>query len=525
MPTVTVTLPSNNALADVQDYNDPINAILAVLNGQLDDNNIASVNGSKIVDGTITQAKLAASLKTGWWTDSTLLPSPNSVVYNGNRSYTLTFNSVDVTSILSAKMRMMFARSATPPTQCTSLNGTNQYYSKTSPAGMTFTDDFTIGAWIKLSSYPSGDAVIVSRYNGTSGWRFVIQSTGQVYLAGLNAGSANLSRVSSVQSVPLNKWVHVAAQLDMSSFTVSATTSYVMIDGLDVPATVGRGGTNPTALVQAGNLEVGSENGGTNPLSGKLAQVAIYSAKVTQATMRASVSQTLAGTETSLVSAYSFNNTINDLNTTNANNLTANNSAAATNADSPFNATEYGIVSSASFSTNSTVVVQVPEGYALPTSGGITTVSYSINANPLNFPSRADKWTVESLGQNDIETSSPVAGTWYNNGGVIQVPIGAWKLGYQATMFGYKASSFSMRSTLSTANNSESDKFYTLHLSGASDGGNFAVIIPTNRSKNLTLSTATSYYLNVKTDTASSATVGVRGDLSPTSITAEYAYL
>jgi hypothetical protein len=36
-----------------------------------------------------------------------------------------------------------------------------------------------------------------------------------------------------------------------------------MIDGVNVPASVTRGGTNPTSLIQAGNLEIGSINGGT----------------------------------------------------------------------------------------------------------------------------------------------------------------------------------------------------------------------------------------------------------------------
>lgn len=75
-------------------------------------------------------------------------------------------------------------------------------------------------------------------------------------------------------------------------------------------------GTNPTALVQAGNLEVGATNGGTLPFDGKLAQVAVYSAKATQATIKASMDRTLTGNETSLISAYSFDNTINDLSAT-----------------------------------------------------------------------------------------------------------------------------------------------------------------------------------------------------------------
>jgi len=236
--------------------------------------------------------------------------------------------------------------------------------------------------------------VIVSRYNGTSGWALGFDSNGCIYLSGYNAGSANFSRIRSYQSLPLNKWVHISSQLDMSTFTATTTTSYVMFDGVDVPAIAERGGTNPTALIQAGNLEIGSRNGGSVPFPGKIAQVAIYNAKVTQATILASMHQTLAGTETSLISAYSFNNSINDLNA-NANNLTAQGSAVATNADSPFGGQADGTISSTldyaeilatSFSTNTTLTVRVPYGNTIPTSGGVSAMSYSTQQSPYGCP-------------------------------------------------------------------------------------------------------------------------------------------
>lgn len=324
---------------------------------------------------------------------NTGVPVPDTVAANGNRSYTLTHNSTDLTDYLSAGMRLRTERTVASPTQCTSLNGTTQYYSKSSPAAMTFTDDFVVSAWVKLSSYAAAGGSVVSRTNGTSGWQLIIQPEGTVRLAGYNAGLGNQKRIDSYQSIPLNKWVHIAAELDMNTATNTSTTNYVMIDGVDVPAVVGQAGTNPTALVQAGDLQIGAYNGATSPFPGKIAQVAIYNAKVTQATIKASISQGLSGSETSLISAYSFNNTITDL-SANANNLTANGAAVATNADSPFgtqasgliSATlDYGIIQSVTFSTNTTVTVRVPEGNTIPTSGGVSAVSYSTQASPYGF--------------------------------------------------------------------------------------------------------------------------------------------
>lgn len=348
-------------------------------------------------DGTLKTTAVQAALSLG----STALNgwvvlgfAPSTVVALGNRNYSLVFNGQDLTSTISPGMRLRTARTVAAPTQCTLLNGTSQYYSKAAPTGMTFTDDFTVSAWIKLTNYPAVNGTIASRYNGTSGWEFYIDSGGAVQLVGRNAGVGNYSVLVSYQSVPLNKWVHVAAQLDMSAFTATPTTSYVMIDGVDVASRVARSGTNPTALIQAGNFEIGTSNT-TGFLPGKVAQFAVYNAKVTQATMLFSMHQSLLGTETSLISAISFNNTLNDLNTTNANNVVANGGAVATNADSPYggqadstisNTLDYVIVEKAVFSTNTTLTVRASDLNTIPTSGGISVVLYSSNANPYGMP-------------------------------------------------------------------------------------------------------------------------------------------
>lgn len=338
--------------------------------------------------GTFDSVVVSGTATSQGWTP--LGDVPDTVTANGNRNYDIVFNSVDLSSTLSPGMKLKLTRTVAAPGQCADLEASSsQYFNKTSPNGMTFTDDFAVSAWIKIESYATNPGII-SRYNGTSGWAFRLDTSGQITLVGYNAGAANFRYVTSYASVPLNKWVHVAAQLDMSAHTATTTTSYVMIDGVDVAAFVSQGGTNPTALIQAGNLEVGSINAGSF-FDGKLAQVAVYSAKVTQATIKASMDRGLSGSETSLVSAYSLDNSLNDLNA-NANNLTAQGSALATDPDSPFaNAVtagllEYAEINSVTFSTNTTVNVRVPDTCQIPTSGGVSAVSYSTQSNPYGLP-------------------------------------------------------------------------------------------------------------------------------------------
>lgn len=437
MSTVSVTLPSDGTTADVSDYNTPITTIVNAINGNLDSSNISSLSGTKITAGTLPGSAFDAATSGGYIGG---LAAPTSVTYNGNRSYTMVFNGVDLTGTLSPGMRMRTTRTVPAPTQCTSLNGSTQYYNKTSPAGMTFTDDFVISAWVKITSY-GVNGTIESRYNGTSGLQLYIDTTGNIHLQGFNGSSSNFSEVKSYQSIPLNKWVHIAAQLDMSSFTASPTTSYVMIDGSDVQAVVSRGGTNPTALVQAGNLEIGSTNGGTLPFPGKIAQAAIFNAKVTQTTIQSYYSQGLAGTETSLISAYSFSNSINDLNTSNTNNLTANGSAVATNADSPFGGQAGNTISSTldyceilitSFSTNTTLTVRVPDVNTIPTSGGVSAIVYSSSRSPYGFPgiSRILGSVIWATNQTNTATGPGV----FVTGGVITavVPSGGFPIKLKA---------------------------------------------------------------------------------------------
>lgn len=437
-------------------YGYPI-AVVTVSNG-----------ASSITNGNITdlRAALAVSNNTsndGWITAEA---TPNTVTANGNRSYDLVFNSIDLTDTMSPGMRLKLTRTTSAPTQCTSLNGSTQYYNKTSPNKLTFTDDFVISAWVKLSSYALG--IVASRYNATSGWYLRVNANGSIGLFGHNAGAGNFSGVSSYHSLPLNKWVHITAQLDMSAFTATTTTSYIMFDGVDVPAVVERSGTNPTALVQAGNLEIGSYNGGTAPFPGKLAQVSIYNAKVTQATIAASMNQTLTGSETSLASAYSFNNSISDLNTTTPNDLTANGSAVATNADSPFSkkadgtptgTTDYAIITKVAYSTNTTITVQVPEGNTIPTTGGVSAMSYSSQAIPYGLVSDKSKWGVTTIINQNIAGSFGTINTWYtttNSALRLVVPTGAWKIGYQlayslvSTAAGTRAAYITMASSAPT---------------------------------------------------------------------------
>jgi hypothetical protein len=459
-------------------------------------------------------------LTTGWISGA--LPAVSSVTYNGNRSYDITFAST-VASYLSPGMRLRTTRTVAAPTQCTSLNGTTQYYSRASAsvAGMTFTDDFTVSAWIKPTSYATS-AGIFSRYNGTSGWILYLSSSGQVVIQGNNASLFRSG--STYQSVPLNKWTHVAATLDLSG-----NVSTIYIDGVSVPVYMSNSGT-PSAIVQAGNLEVGSWNGGLVPFPGKIAQASVHSAILTAAQVKAMMSQTIDSSSPSIVAGFTFNNSINDV-SANANNLTANGSAVATNADSPFGGQadgtidankDYAIVQKVS---TTVATVQVPEGCTIPTSGGVTSVDMSAWKVPYNFPSQRGKWRIQALlNVAQAVTSNATYGSFMSGGWQLQVPAGDWNIGWMAGVYNFSTTivGFNVSPTALTGMTigagAQASRLSFAFVSAAASTTTSQVYAESNQ--NLTaLATFTMYTLGATTS------AGIDAGNSTSEIFAENAYL
>ena len=354
-----------------------------------------------------------------------------SVVYNGNHSYTGVINGADYTNVLSPGMRVQTTRATPAGVQSTSLNGTTQYWSKATPAGMTTTDNITVTAWVKPSSYAGG--YILSRYDGTNGFGLRMDATGQITLFGI-AGGAAARQAQTYQSLALNKWAHVAITANFAGSTFT-----VYLDGVAVPFAFTPGAS--TSFGAVGNLQVGALNG-VSLFPGKIAQAAVFSSILTQTTIQNYISQGLVGTEPTLISAYNFSGNANDLSTTSANNLTSNGSVTATAPDAPWggqasgliSATlDYGIIQSVSFSTNTTVVLQVPEGCSIDTRNAIAAVVYSSNKVPFGFPAQRTKWYVDCY----LKASTILTNTanTYSSAATITVPLGEWDIEYRANIY------------------------------------------------------------------------------------------
>jgi len=158
----------------------------------------------------------------------------------------------------------------------------------------------------------------------------------------------------------------------------------------------------------------------------------------------------------------------------------------------------------------------------------ITAVSYSCFKAPYGFPTDPIKWQVLVTDNSDQQQTTPTQNTWYNLGSIVlNVPIGAWELSYKGSLGATKATttSISVNSTLSTANNSESDDEFTEFtlLTGAS--ATFGHYVPVEVSKHVAVTSKTPYYLNGKTTTAAMSSIRFAGNNALTVVRAVCAYL
>lgn len=150
----------------------------------------------------------------------------------------------------------------------------------------------------------------------------------------------------------------------------------------------------------------------------------------------------------------------------------------------------------------------------------ITNNYYSPVKVPFGFPLSPVKWSVSVTDTTLRSQSSPTTDVWYNLGSVsITIPIGVWEVSYQ--VLGVVASTNArIYTTLSTANNSESDAQFT-----GKQGAPTTVFGQISRAKLLTLTTKTAYYINTKTDQGSVSDIYNDNATSPLLLSATIAYL
>lgn len=154
----------------------------------------------------------------------------------------------------------------------------------------------------------------------------------------------------------------------------------------------------------------------------------------------------------------------------------------------------------------------------------ITLPYFSKQKSPVGFPLDPASWTETVSDTSDRSQASAVQNTWYNIGSLlITLPVGAWRLAWVAAL----ATNVALRdmyTTLSTANNSESDADFTgvRGISGSSSTDPQTMGV----TKNISVAAVTPYYLNSRTIATGTPTLNLLGATgSKTRLTAVSNYL
>ncbi len=479
-------------------------AVITVANGAV------SITNAVIRDARTTSSLNIVSATNGWQTG--LLPAVSSVTHNGNRSSDMAFAS-SVASTLSPGMRLEITKTvAGNGYMGGAFNGSSHYFTKTTPSGTlgTVTNTFTIEATAMPTSYQLGRICGRSDATPSNGFALMQEADGRVTCIIYNAGAANYRSGTTYQSLPLNKKTTIAV-------TYSSAVTGIYFDGVSVPFSVTSGGSNPTVAGTGGDWSIGRMGAyAAQYFPGYISNVAVFNAVLSAATIKQHATYKLLGNETNCIGAWSLDNTANDQSSA-GNNLTATGGVGYT-AISPHGQLGNGVETSKAIAlvmavSGSTATVQTPEGVTIPTSGGISSVAYATNGNPFGWVSDKNRWQLTALMRFLNGKSSPTADVWYNDfAPQLYLGAGAWEVGYLAALYGNRLSGDnSVYATLSTANNSETDVTMT---SGGSANPSTDTSCTTAATRNVSVSSGQTYYLNYRTKSAGLVVIYLLGDRS-----------
>lgn len=195
--------------------------------------------------------------------------------------------------------------------------------------------------------------------------------------------------------------------------------------------------------------------------------------------------------------------------------------------------TKYFIITKVAVSGDTTLTLYGGTDYNLENEA-ISNPYYSVVKAPFGFPLDPTKWTVRITDTTNRSQSDPASGTWYNLGTMqISIPVGCWNVRYQVVGYfsdannnGWDECEFYI--TLSTGNNSESDTEFTAFIKQrANSGNNSEDAVLVTRWKVLSLSSKTTYYLNMKNTGVASGTCSIafQNGASPLILETVCAYL
>lgn len=158
----------------------------------------------------------------------------------------------------------------------------------------------------------------------------------------------------------------------------------------------------------------------------------------------------------------------------------------------------------------------------------ITLPCFSTHKAPFGFPVNPQKWDVVVELTSNTTTNTPTATTWYNITS-INIPIGAFNVsisgGYRVTATLAAIATIDTYVTLSTANNTESEKRMTNGIASLQPIGSAQVRGEFYRALDMLLTTKATLYLNQKTAQTGMVSLEMSSTPTTTVLKARFLYL
>lgn len=367
------------------------------------------------------------------------------------------------------------------------FNGATSKIVITDAANLKPTGNFTIGAWVKSTS---SNQMVFQSYSlnpNRAGIFLYMDAAGKMRLySGRNTGVTQGTDFEIAQG---------ATVINDGSFhfvvgTWNGTTLKVYVDGLLDGST---SWSNAPAYAATNYVRIGCQNE-----TG--VDVILWNGSID---------------EVFLINGYA-------LGETNILGINLQNIALAT----PLPLIKFGLISAwpKFTSPSTTITVYAGTDYVMANSA-ITNTMFSSQKSPFGFPTDPSRWSVQVLDGTARSQAGPVQNTWYNLGSQsITVPIGVWRLLYKVRITADRAAAgvVGVTCSLSTANNSESDKTFS---SGTVTYDVKATGTAVFTERPLSLSAKTIYYLITRTIEAGIGNIYNENDVATLDMRAISAHL
>lgn len=182
----------------------------------------------------------------------------------------------------------------------------NDYVSLGDNFGFSSTDQFTVEAWIKVTSTGNFQQIVSKLDGGFTGWGMQVRPDGRLSAYLFSVYGVNQRFVDGTAIVQDDTWHHVA----MSWNGVDQITLYV--DGeIDPISGTAPGGATLGSIATAADTHIGNYEGTGSPgefLDGYVDDVRIWSGVRSDAEILANYNTELSGNETNLLAYYKFDN-------------------------------------------------------------------------------------------------------------------------------------------------------------------------------------------------------------------------